>query len=69
MINLSDETYDKLKKALTVLFPATSALYSALAAILGWPGAVEVTAVVAAIATYLGVVLNISSRNHWNEVE
>ncbi len=69
MINLSDETYDKLKKALTVLVPATSALYSALAAILGWPWAVEVTAVFAAIATYLGVVLNISSRNHWNEVE
>ncbi|QBZ73451.1 holin [Streptomyces phage PherryCruz] len=54
----------KLKHSTTVVLPALSALYFALAQIWHLPKAEEVVGSLAALNTFLGVVLGISTRSY-----
>lgn len=61
---LSNGTYDVLKKSATVILPATGALYFALAQIWHLPKAEEVVGSIAAVNTFLGVLLGVSSKTY-----
>ena len=64
---LTDKWYNVGKDATTIYIPAFAVLYSALAAIWGWPYSVEVVGTSAAVVTFLGVVLKISSNRYNNQ--
>lgn len=61
---LSEGSYDFLKKFVTLILPALSSLYFGLAQIWGLPAAEEVVGTCALLATFLGVVLGISSARY-----
>jgi hypothetical protein len=61
---LGDSTYNKLKHSTTVVLPAAGALYFALAQIWHLPKAEEVVGSLAALNTFLGVVLGVSTRSY-----
>lgn len=61
---LSDSSYDVLKKSTTIVLPATAALYVALAQIWHLPKPEEVAGTIAAVNTFLGIVLGVSSRTY-----
>lgn len=61
---LSDGSYNFLKKSATVLLPAAGALYFALAQIWGLPRAEEVVGSIAALNTFVGVFLGVSTRSY-----
>ncbi len=61
---LSDKTYNLVKKLVQVIIPATGALYFALSKIWGLPHGEDVVGSLMAIATFLGVVLGISSAQY-----
>lgn len=63
-VRLSNRTYDYLKKIVTLVLPATGTLYFTVAAIWGLPRAEEVVGTIAAIATFLGIVLGLSSASY-----
>ena len=63
---LSDKLYNGLKKFTTLVLPAASTLYFALAQIWGLPKAEEITGSVAALITALGALLHISSVSYNN---
>ena len=63
-MKLSNKTYDVLKWIVAVVFPAASALYAALGVIWGLPLVTEITGTAAAIDTFLGAVLMISSKSY-----
>lgn len=59
-----NNTYDKLKFLVMIVLPALAALYIALAAFWGFPKVEEVAGSITALATFLGVLLGISSKNY-----
>ena len=59
-INLKNRSYDRLKWAQRYLFPALGTLYFALAGIWGLSHGEEVLGTMAAITTFLGVILGLS---------
>lgn len=61
---LGDSAYNRLKQSTTVLLPAAGALYFALAQIWHLPKAEEVVGSLAALNTFLGVVLGVSTRSY-----
>jgi hypothetical protein len=61
---MSNKTYDILKWIAQYFLPAVGALYLALSKIWGFPNGEEVMGTVAAIDTFLGVMLGISSANY-----
>lgn len=61
---ISNKTYDILKWIAQYLLPALGALYAALSGIWGLPYGEQVVGTVAAIDTFLGVVLGISSAQY-----
>ncbi|UVK63614.1 holin [Streptomyces phage Doxi13] len=61
---LGDSAYMKLKHSTTVVLPALSALYFALAQIWHLPKAEEVVGSLAALNTFLGVILGVSTRSY-----
>lgn len=61
---MSNKTYDILKWVAQYFLPAVGTLYLALSKIWGFPNGEEVMGTVAAIDTFLGVVLGISSANY-----
>jgi hypothetical protein len=63
---LSNGLYDILKKTTTLVLPAFATLYFALAKIWGLPAANEVMGTVAAVVTFLGGILHISSTSYNN---
>lgn len=63
---LGDSAYNALKKSTTVILPAVGALYFALAQIWHLPKAEEVVGSIAAVNTFLGVVLHASSKSYHN---
>lgn len=60
-MKLPDKLYDILKWIALVALPATTALWLALATIWGFPYAEAIGATLAAVATFLGALLGISS--------
>lgn len=63
-MHLSNKTYDVLKFIAQILLPAIGALYFALSSIWGLPYATEIIGTAAAIDTFLGTLLGISSHNY-----
>lgn len=63
---VSNKTYDLLKKIVTLGLPATATLYAALAAVWGLPNPEAVVATFAALTTFGGVVLTISTKSYDN---
>lgn len=61
---LSNRNYNLLKASATVVLPALGALYFALAQIWGLPRAEEVVGSIAALNTFVGVLLGISTRSY-----
>ena len=61
---MSNKTYDILKWVAQYFLPAVGTLYLALSKIWGFPNGEEVMGTVAAIDTFLGVMLGISSANY-----
>lgn len=60
----SNKVYDVLKKITQIVIPATATFYFALAGIWGFPYGEEVVGTLAALTTFLGVVLGISNSQY-----
>lgn len=58
---LPSSIYDIIKFIVTVVMPAVSVLYVALAGIWGWPFADEIARTISAIYTFLCAIMGISS--------
>lgn len=63
-MNLSNETYDKLKWVAQIVLPALGTLYFALSSIWGVPFGEQVVGTIAAIDTFLGALLKHSSDEY-----
>ena len=57
---LPNRAYDLIKYVVTILLPAASVLYVALAGIWGWPYADEVSRTIASVYTFLCALMGIS---------
>lgn len=68
-MKLNNKTYDVLKWIAQILLPAVGTLYFALSKIWGFPFATEVVGTIAALDTFLGAILGISSANYNKEIE
>ena len=60
-MKLSDKVYNVLKWVVQIVLPAVMTLYITLAGIWNWPYTSEVSLSLAAVTTFLGVVLGIST--------
>lgn len=63
-MKMTSKVYDILKWMTMVVLPAVGVCYAALAKVWGWPYGGEITATLAAICTFMGTVLQISSANY-----
>lgn len=63
-MKLPDKVYDVLKWIVMICLPAISTLYFALAGIWGFPYAEQIVGTLAAITTFLGVLLGISTAQY-----
>lgn len=61
---LTEKAYDRIKKLVQVVLPAFATLCFTIGSILDIAATGEVVGIVAAITTFLGVCLGISSRNY-----
>lgn len=61
---MSNRTYDILKYIALIVLPALGVLYSALAGIWGFPYGEQIVGTIAAIDTFLGSILKISSDRY-----
>ena len=68
-MKMSNKTYDILKWIAQILLPALGTLDFALSRIWGFPFATEVVGTIAAVDTFLGAVLGISTANYNKELE
>lgn len=66
-MRLNDKTYTYLKWITMVLIPAATTLYVALAAIWGFPYAAEVAKTSAAVCTFFGAILGISTASYYKD--
>ena len=68
-MKLSNSVYDVLKFCCTILLPALGTLYFALAQIWNLPMADQVVGTIAALTTFIGVLIGISNHNYKKELE
>lgn len=68
-MRFSNETYDKLKWLCTILLPAAATLYFTLSQIWGFPYGEQVVGTLAAISTFIGVCIGISTVNYNKEIK
>ena len=68
-MKLSNKAYDILKWIAQILLPALGTLYFALSKIWGFPFATEVVGTIAAVDTFLGAVLGISTAEYNKKLE
>ena len=68
-MKLSNNVYDILKWIAQILLPAAGLLYAGLAKIWGFPFATEIVGTIAAIDTFLGAVLQISTSQYRKGLE
>ena len=69
MVFANGKTYDVLKFIAQILLPALGTLYFTLAQIWGLPYAEQIVGTIAAIDTFLGVLLGISTSSYNKMVE
>ena len=63
-MKLSNKTYDILKWIALHLLPAAGTLYFALSKIWGLPYAAEIVGTIAAVDTFIGTLLGLSSAKY-----
>lgn len=63
-MKLPNKIYDILKWVTMIVIPGLGTLYSALAAIWGFPLGEQIVSTCTAVTTFLGVVLGISNYNY-----
>lgn len=68
-MKLNNKTYDVLKWVAMIALPAAGTLYFALASIWAFPYAEQVLGTVAAVDTFLGALLGISTNNYNKEAD
>ena len=68
-MKLDNKVYDVLKWIAQILLPAIGTLYFALSKIWGFPYATEIVGSIAAVDTFLGALLGISSASYNKELE
>ena len=61
---MSDTSYDRLKRAAELFLPATGALYFTLAQIWGLPYGEQVVGSIAALNTFVGVIVVIARKQY-----
>jgi hypothetical protein len=61
---LTSTQYDVLKRTVSIGLPALSTLYFTLAQIYGWSNAEQVVGTIAAINTFLGILMGYSTRTY-----
>lgn len=61
---MSNKVYDILKWICMILLPAAIALYAALSATWGWPNSEQIVATMAAVETFLGALLKVSTASY-----
>jgi imidazoleglycerol phosphate synthase glutamine amidotransferase subunit HisH len=66
---MSNKTYDVLKKIAQIVLPAAGTLYAALAGIWGFPYGEAVVGTIAAVDTFMGVCLGVSTSAYNRNVE
>lgn len=66
---VSNKTYDLLKQVVTIVLPALGALYVTLAALWNLPNPEAVAGTFAALATFGGVVMKITTTKYNNSDE
>lgn len=66
---MSNKIYDTLKYIAQVILPAAGTLYFALAGIWGFPYGEAVVGTIAAVDTFLGVALGISTAQYKKQSE
>lgn len=66
-MKLPDKVYDTLKWICLVFLPATGTLFYALDQIFGWGLAETVCGVIAAVCTFLGALLGVSTAQYNKE--
>lgn len=64
MMKLPNKIYDALKWIVCIVIPATTTLYVALAAIWGFPYADLIAKTSAAVCTFLGAIIGISTAEY-----
>lgn len=65
-MKLTNNQYDIAKTTVTIVAPAAITLISALGALYGFDATI-INGTIAAVATFAGTVLGISSKNYHNE--
>lgn len=60
-MKMPNKVYDVMKWVVTLVLPALAALYAALSGIWGFPYGEQIVGTIAAVDTFLGAVLQISS--------
>lgn len=68
-IKFSNETYDTLAILQRIILPALATLYFALAGIWGLPYGEQIVGTIAAVTTFLGAILKISTWQYEKERE
>lgn len=64
---LADSTYSKLKHTATIILPALAALYIALSQVWHFPKVEEVAGSIAALNTFIGLLLKVSTKSYETE--
>lgn len=67
MLMLTGKVYDRAKQMVQVWIPAFSTLYFTLGSIWGLPAVEQVIGTLAALATFLGVILGVSSKSYYGK--
>lgn len=68
-MKMSNKVYDILKYIAQIVLPALGALYFALAKIWNFPYGTEIVGTIAAVDTFLGALLKLSSDQYNREQE
>ena len=66
---MSNKVYDRLKWVAQILLPALATLYFTISNIWGLPYAEQIVGTIAAIDTFLGIILGISTSKYNKENE
>lgn len=66
--SMSNTAYDLIKRFVTIVSPALITLYITLAQVWGWVGYEKVVLSMAAVTTFLGVIIGLSSKRYNQEV-
>lgn len=64
MLLLSNNAYDALKKSVQIILPGAATLYVGLSEFWNLPNAASVSGSIALVATFLGLILGVSSKQY-----